>query len=124
MRVSSASNSVLSSDGRQSRRVLRDQGQECTSPKACLRIAFRQGWVQDEDNWLAILAILADRNLITHTYDEVLASQIYARLPGHLRSMQQLLGPCVNRCPEQAGIFRVRCGTREIPVFTGMTVGW
>lgn len=69
--------------------VLRDQGQDCTSPKACLRIAFRQGWIQDEDHWLAILA---DRNLTTHTYDEALASEIYARLPGHLRWMQQLLG--------------------------------
>lgn len=40
--------------------LLREQGQQCSSPKGCLRQAFKQGWIDEEAGWIAMLA---DRNL-------------------------------------------------------------
>ncbi len=45
------------------------------------------GWLPDEKAWLAMLA---DRNLTSHTYDEELAQAVYSRLPQHLLLLQQL----------------------------------
>ena len=67
---------------------LRQQGQNCQSPKSCLREAFKQGWITNED---AGLKLLGDRNLTSHTYDEDLAKAIYARLPEHLAFLKTLL---------------------------------
>lgn len=67
----------------------RGQGQECTSPKGCLREAFHLGWIQDEQPWVSILA---DRNLTSHTYDEKLAKQVFSRLAGYLPMFRELLG--------------------------------
>ncbi len=66
---------------------LRNEGQPCPSPKACLRAGFRQGWIDDET---AALALLDDRNLTSHTYDEALAQAVYERLPDHLLFLRRL----------------------------------
>lgn len=66
---------------------LKQQGLECQSPKSCLREAFRQGWIDDEN---AGIVLLDDRNLTSHTYDEELAEVIYKRLQQHLSFMQSL----------------------------------
>ena len=68
---------------------LRQQGQNCQSPKSCLREAFKQGWVEDE---IAGIQLLDDRNQTSHTYDEKLANAIYTRLPQHLKFLKQLTG--------------------------------
>lgn len=68
--------------------LLREQGQQCSSPKGCLRQAFKQGWIEDEAGWIAILA---DRNLTSHTYDEALAKAVYDRLKGYLPMFKGLL---------------------------------
>lgn len=67
---------------------LRQQGQNCQSPKSCLKEAFKQGWITNEDSGLKLLG---DRNLTSHTYDEDLAKAIYARLPEHLEFLKTLL---------------------------------
>ncbi len=69
--------------------LMRQQGQSCQSPKSCLREAFKQGWIDDEN---AGIHILDDRNLTSHSYDENLAIAIYHRPPQHVRFLQQLLG--------------------------------
>lgn len=61
--------------------LLRRQGQDCSSPKGCLRQAFKQGWIEHEEGWIAMPA---DRNLTTHTDDEALAKAVYHRLEGYL----------------------------------------
>ena len=61
--------------------ALKKEGLGCQSPKSCLREAFAQGWIEDED---AALAILDDRNLTSHTYNESLAQVVFDRLPAHL----------------------------------------
>lgn len=66
---------------------LREQGQNCQSPKSCLREAFKQGWIEDEK---AGVELLVDRNMTSHTYDENLAKAIYTRLPKHLKFLNQL----------------------------------
>ena len=65
----------------------RNQGRDCMSPRSCLREAFAMGWLADEGAWLAMLA---DRNLTSHTYDEALAQAVYSRLRQHLSLLQEL----------------------------------
>jgi nucleotidyltransferase substrate binding protein (TIGR01987 family) len=43
--------------------------------------------IADEVAWLAMLA---DRNLTSHTYDEALAQAVYSRLRQHLSLLQEL----------------------------------
>lgn len=66
----------------------REAGLDCRSPKGCLKLAFQQGWLDDEQRWLAILD---DRNLTVHTYNEATAIEIYGRLRGHLAVLRKLL---------------------------------
>jgi nucleotidyltransferase substrate binding protein (TIGR01987 family) len=66
----------------------REAGLDCRSPKGCLKLAFQQGWLDDEQRWLAILE---DRNLTSHTYNDAIAAKIYGRLRGHLAALRELL---------------------------------
>jgi len=63
-------------------------GLECRSPKACLRIAFQQGWIDEEAIWLEMLEA---RNRLSHTYHAETALAIYTRLPDFQRAMEALL---------------------------------
>jgi len=64
-------------------------GLTCASPKACFKEAFSQGWIDEESPWIEMLN---DRNLTTHTYDEVLAEKVYLALPLYYQLMTQMLG--------------------------------
>jgi nucleotidyltransferase substrate binding protein (TIGR01987 family) len=66
----------------------RSEGLECQSPKGCLKLAFTATWIDDEGGWLAMLE---DRNLTAHTYDEELAKTVHHRLPRYLPLLQSLL---------------------------------
>ena len=59
----------------------RDEGLDCQTPKSYLTLAFKASWVVDEREWLAMLA---DRNQTSHTYDEDLAKAVYERLRHYL----------------------------------------
>jgi nucleotidyltransferase substrate binding protein (TIGR01987 family) len=65
---------------------LREEGLDCASPKSCLTAAHRQGWLEEKP-WLAMLA---DRNLTSHTYDEELAKKVHGRLKHHLPALRAL----------------------------------
>jgi len=58
------------------------EGIDVGSPKAALRASLRTG-VLDEAQTRAGLVMVEDRNLTVHTYDERLADEIAARVPGH-----------------------------------------
>ena len=65
----------------------RMEGLDCQSPKGCLKLAYKNGWVSDESGWLAMLE---DRNRTAHTYDEALAKDVYRRLSAYLPLLQAL----------------------------------
>lgn len=65
----------------------RDEGLDCQTPRSCLTLAFKASWVVDEREWLAMLA---DRNQTSHTYDEALAKAVYGRLRGYLPLLEAL----------------------------------
>lgn len=60
-------------------------GVRVSSPREALRGGFEIGLVPDDE---AILRLLEDRNLTSHTYNETVADGIYDRLPEHARRMR------------------------------------
>ena len=66
------------------KRLLFDLGQEATYPKEILREAYQGHLIDDELQWLAMLA---DRNQTSHTYNEELADQIYEKIKTHYQVM-------------------------------------
>ncbi len=50
---------------------------EAAYPKEAFRQAFRAGWLDAEAPWLAMIE---DRNLIAHTYNERTAEQVRAHV--------------------------------------------
>jgi Nucleotidyltransferase substrate binding protein like len=63
--------------------LLDRHGLEANSPKMSVRMSRRVGWLADSQATSA-LAMLDDRNLVVHTYNEPLAAQLALRLPGHI----------------------------------------
>ena len=77
----------------------RSEGLDCQSPKGCLKLAYKNGWLGDEAGWLAMLE---DRNRTARTSDEALAKDVYRRLSAHLPLLQtfdEYLGPHALECP-------------------------
>lgn len=66
------------------------EGLEYASPKGVIRGCRSVGILSDAET-KAALAMVDDRNLTSHTYDEELAQRLYQRLPDHLRLMQAWL---------------------------------
>lgn len=59
----------------------------CRSPKECFKEAFKFGLIEDDPVWLAMLD---DRNLSVHTYNEKIAEEIYARIQGYIALLKGL----------------------------------
>ena len=47
---------------------------ECNSGRSCIKLAYRLGWIDDEEKWLSLLEA---RNLTSHTYNEGIAWEVY-----------------------------------------------
>ena len=60
------------------------QGLDANSPKACVRLSRQVGWLND-DQAEAALAMMDDRNLVVHTYNEALAMALSRRLAAHAK---------------------------------------
>lgn len=78
--------------------LLEDFGVIVNSPKSAFREAFKQGLIEYQDDWIAMVDT---RNETVHTYREELAEEIYNKLPGILTLLQGLLAslekPPVNK---------------------------
>ena len=65
------------------------EGLECTSPRDCIRMAFRLGILNvHETDWLKMVE---DRNRTSHTYDEETAQEIYVSLAHYAELFEALL---------------------------------
>ena len=78
------------------REYLLDQGYtEINSPKSVMKKAYADGLIGEEEAWLALLN---DRNLTSHLYDDAAAAEIF----GHIRSTYlALLSALVGRLSPQ-----------------------
>ena len=63
-------------------------GYECKSPKGCLKLAYRMGWIKDEERWLELLEA---RNLTSHTYDQETAVDVYETVKENFQVFGSLL---------------------------------
>ncbi|MBF0361840.1 MAG: nucleotidyltransferase substrate binding protein [Oligoflexia bacterium] len=61
---------------------------EIASPKSAFRIAFSQGWIQDEVKWISMLN---DRNIMSHTYNFLDAEKVFLKIPDYSLEMEKLL---------------------------------
>jgi nucleotidyltransferase substrate binding protein (TIGR01987 family) len=63
-------------------------GLTASSPRAVFKLAFAQGWIDDETLWLSMLE---HRNLTVHTYNRELAREIFeAVVARYLPEFQRL----------------------------------
>ena len=60
---------------------------DCNSPKACLKQAFSQHWLEDEVLWLEMLSA---RNRMAHTYNAADAMKVYESLNRYLLGFENL----------------------------------
>lgn len=68
-------------------RFAQREGVECNSPRRAFRAALKLGWIDDDALWLDMLD---DRNLASHTYNEVTADALHTRLPLYLTGLAKL----------------------------------
>lgn len=57
--------------------ALRYEGIDCESPRSCIKQAFRNGLIGDDE---IILDMIEDRNRSSHVYSEAAAQAIYERI--------------------------------------------
>ena len=67
---------------------LKNEGLEiCKTPKKCFKEGFQQELISNEEGFSAMVE---NRNLTTHTYDDNLAESIYKNIPDYLLLFQML----------------------------------
>ncbi len=70
------------------------------SPGAAIRACFRAGLLT-EDEARRMFEVAQDRNLTVHTYNEELAEEVFARLPGHAALLTRWLARLEERMSEE-----------------------
>lgn len=71
--------------------ILRERyGVELASPKPVIRASFENGLLSEEEARLG-LAMVDHRNLTAHTYNEVLADEIFAAIPAYRKLLRHWL---------------------------------
>lgn len=71
------------------KRWLEDQGIEAHSPKSVFR-ELRAVDIIDEEHLARCFAMIVDRNLVAHTYNQRLAGELASRIPGHAVIMRHI----------------------------------
>lgn len=62
--------------------------EECKSPKTCLKLAYKMGWIKNEGAWLSLLEA---RNLTSHIYSQTTAEDVYETVRESLELFNNLL---------------------------------
>ncbi len=71
------------------KRIAEEEGSpDCNSPKSAFKVAFTNGWLQDEDVWLDMLS---SRNKMSHTYSAEEALEVFDKLPAYAVALQKLV---------------------------------
>lgn len=78
------------------------EGLEAASPRSAIRASFQVG-VLDEAATRRALAMVDDRNLSVHTYNEALAEAIFARLDEHAQAIAAWLGAMEQNVEQPSG---------------------
>lgn len=74
------------------------EGIETNSPKSCVRASMEAGLLSERDAEAALVTA-DDRNLTVHIYNEVLANEIFARVPEHTAVIGVWLAAMEARAP-------------------------
>lgn len=61
--------------------ILANKDVIANTPRDAFKEAFAAGFIDDEDIWVKMLK---DRNLSSHTYNEILANEILGRIPTYM----------------------------------------
>lgn len=61
---------------------------ECNSGRSCIKLAYKLGWVEDEEKWLSLLEA---RNLTSHTYDQEFAFEVYRMIKSEHTAFENLI---------------------------------
>jgi nucleotidyltransferase substrate binding protein (TIGR01987 family) len=69
--------------------LLNAEGQNCNSPKQCIRTAGKVGILTAEETETA-LKLVDDRNMTTHTYIEAVAIEIFEKIPDYCKIMKKI----------------------------------
>ncbi len=69
--------------------LLDAEGQNCNSPKQCIRSAGQVGLLNADETELA-LKLVDDRNLTAHTYVEAVAIKIFKDIPKYSKIMRKI----------------------------------
>ena len=60
----------------------------CNSPRSCIKLAYRLGWISDQNMWLGLLEA---RNLTPHTYNIATAWKVYNLIKENYKAFEELL---------------------------------
>lgn len=66
----------------------KEGAQSGASPKQVIKVALKLGWIEDNVLWLKMLD---DRNRTSHAYDQIIAEEIFDRLPDYRDACKKLL---------------------------------
>jgi len=77
--------------------VNRFLGSECFSPRDCVRLATQNELLENPEKWFDYLE---KRNLVSHTYSESSAIEVYNTIPSFERSARELISKVNNKIKE------------------------
>ncbi|MEO2152902.1 MAG: HI0074 family nucleotidyltransferase substrate-binding subunit [Aquificota bacterium] len=62
--------------------------EECNSPRSCIKLAYKLGWISNQEQWLNLLEA---RNLTSHTYDLNTAWEVYELIKSNHTAFKELI---------------------------------
>jgi len=78
----------------------RQEGIDEATPKKIIKAFYLAGYAI-EDDYLALLRAVDDRNLLSHIYNEATFAEILARIPEHARLIGRVIPVLENEKPQE-----------------------